>query len=67
MTVLGLLGGLLMVLAIASVVWKGIKPLADKYDCDHEYYKIDEGRDYMIARCFKCNDKIKITWRYGKR
>lgn len=35
--------------------------------CDHEYYKIEEGKDYMIARCFKCSDKIKITWRYGKR
>lgn len=56
-----------MILAIASVVWKGIKHLADKYDCDHEYYKIEEGKDYMIARCFKCGDKIKITWRYGKR
>ena len=67
MTVLGLLVVLLMVLAIASAVWKGIKHLADKYDCDHGYYKIEEGKDYMIAKCFKCNDKIKITWGYGKR
>lgn len=67
MTLLGLVGVLLMILVIASAVWKGIERLANKYNCDHEYFVIEQGEDYIVARCFKCNDKIKIKWKYGRR
>ena len=67
MTVLGLLGVLLMILAIASVVWKGIENLANKYNCNHEYFVIEQGEDYIVARCFKCNERLKIKWRDGRR
>lgn len=67
MTAIGFIGVTLMILAVISLVCKGTLYLVKKFDCEHEYFVIEEGSNYIIARCFKCSDKIKITWRYGKR
>lgn len=56
-----------LILGLSVVVWKCISSLARSEECDHEYFKVSEGPTYIMARCFKCNDRIKITWRYGKR
>lgn len=67
MTAIGFIGVTLMILAVISLVCKGILYLVKKFDCEHEYYVIEDTADYIIVRCFKCNEKLKIKWKYGNK